>query len=387
MSGDKPVETLRLPVHELTDLLAELERDAAAGPGVVTATGAAKGSKRDTRRWRAQMQKSVVTVQEDNGPRRSFVMVPRNISTGGMGLLHGGFLHPGCGCSVALRDTRGRGVQVRGRIVRCRHVRGTVHDVAVKFDERVNPRDFFICAGNEYLFNAERVDPRALVGRVLIIDDSLSDQKLISHLLRDTSLEFEYANTGGDGLEMLEGAPALALIDHTLPDTDGLTLVTQARSRGCVVPMILLSGSADQEARYVAIAAGAKEMLFKPLTEKLLVRAMAEFLLFRDIQSRDEDPFRSSAKGVSEAAVEACIDEVRNLGERLGKMLESSSLERIGDALSRLEGLAADYGLRALKTRAVLALEKFRKGEEGEPLVNECARVVEACRMARGPAV
>ncbi len=377
MTGERPVETLRLGTQELTDLVAELERE--AGPGV-----GSRGSKRESRRWRAQHQKIVVTLQDENGPRRSFVMVPRNISTGGMGLLHGAYVHVGCPCAVALRDTRGRGVQVKGTIIRCKHLRGSIHDIGVRFDERVNPRDFFIWAGNEYLFNAERVDPKVLKGRVLVIDDSLSDQRLISHLLKETSLEFEYASTAEDGLAMLETAPSIALVDYVLPDMDGISVVTAARTRGCVVPMVLISGCAEQETRYAAIAAGAKEMLFKPLTEQLLMRAMAEFLLYRDIQARDEDPFRSTAKGVSEGALEACIDEVRMQGERLAKMLETSSLEKASDALTRLSGLAADYGLRALKTRTTLALEKQRRGDEGDGFIQDCSRVVEACRMARG---
>ncbi len=380
MAGDKPVETLRLGTQELSDLVAELEH--AAPPG-----GGGRGSKRDTRRWRAQYQKIVVTVQDEGGPRRSFVMVPRNISTGGMGLLHGGFIHPGASCAVALRDTRGRGVQVRGTIIRCTHLRGSIHDLGVRFDERVNPRDFFIWAGNEYLFNAERVDPKALKGRVLIIDDSKADQRLITHLLKDTALEIDYASTAEDGLAQLDTSPSLALVDYVLPDMDGLSLVTAARGRGCMVPIVLISGNVEQELRYAAIGAGAKEMLFKPLTESLLVRAMAEFLLYQDIQSRDEDPFRSSAKGVSSASIEACLEEVRNLGERLAKMLETGSLEKASETLTRLEGLAADYGIRALKSRAVLALEKSRRSDDAGTITDELARVVEACRMVRGPAL
>lgn len=376
MGTEQPVQTLRLGNAELEELIAQLERDGAMNT---------RGSRRESRRWRAQAQKTVVIVQDESGARRSLVMAPRNLSTGGIGLLNGGFLHAGGSCVVVLRDVRGKAVQVAGKIVRCTHLRGTVHDIGVQFDRPVNPRDFFIFAGNEYLFNAERVDPLRLTGRVLVIDDSRSDQRLISHLLRETALEFEYAMTGEEGLRMLDEHPSLALVDYVLPDMDGISLVQTARARGCVVPMILVSGQADHEVRYAAIAAGAKEMLFKPLDESLLMRAAAEYLLLRDIQARDEDPFRATAKGIGAEAIEACIEEVHELGVKLGGLLESGSLEQVAGALKHLHGMAADYGIKALHLRSGIALQKIAKIESAEEASFDVGRVVEACRMARGP--
>ena len=99
MGGEKPVQTLRIANSELDELIAQLEREG----GLCT-----RGSRRESRRWRAQTQKVVVLVQDDSGARRSLVMAPRNMSTGGMGLLHGGFLHPGGLCvlvlAIQLRD-------------------------------------------------------------------------------------------------------------------------------------------------------------------------------------------------------------------------------------------------------------------------------------------
>ncbi|MFM9957218.1 MAG: response regulator [Phycisphaerales bacterium] len=372
MTIERPVETLRLGAQELSDLVNELERDGAAS----------RGSKRASRRWRAQHQKIAVTVFEEGTRKRTFAMVPRNISTGGMGLLHGAYMHPGAECVIALRDVRGRAVQVRGRVVRCTHLRGTVHDLGVQFAERVNPREFFIWAGTEYLFNAERVDPKAIKGRMLIVDDSRSDQRLISHLLKETCLEFEFADTGEEGLKMLSATPgpSFALVDYVLPDFDGITLVTRARAAGCTTPMVLISGTAEQDTRYAAIAAGAKEMLFKPLSEALMLRAAAEYLLYTDIQKRDEDPHAAGASGMSAEAVEACVQEIRQLGERLASLLAASAFEKVGDVVGRLEGMAADYGFKALRTHSGAAGKKLRVGEAA---ANELGKVVEACRLAR----
>ena len=64
-----------------------------------------------------------------------FVMVPRNISRTGIGLLHGQFVHVQTGCTIHLKTLKGKLVGVKGRIVRCRHVVGRVHELGVQFEE------------------------------------------------------------------------------------------------------------------------------------------------------------------------------------------------------------------------------------------------------------
>lgn len=376
MPLERLVDTLRMSSFDLDQLICRLERD---GPPTST------NSKRASKRWRAQTQKVAVTTHDEQGGKRTLIMAPRNISTGGMGLLHGGFLHPGTVCAIVLRDVRGKAMQIAGSVTRCSHLQGTIHELGVKFDQRINPRDYFIWAGNDYLFNAESVTPGQLSGTVLIVNDSPADQRLISHLLRGTALEFIYARTGEDGLEMLEQAPHIALVDYQLPDMDGLTLVTAARSRGCTTPMLLLSGCPDQELRHAAIGAGAKEMLFKPLSEALLHKALAEYLLLGDIQRRDDDPFRASAAHASSESIESCIEEIRASADKLLAMMAANNLEQLTASLGRLHGAAADFGFKALHLRTQIAMQKISGIERAEDAAFDISRVVEACRMARGP--
>lgn len=79
-----------------------------------------------------------LTINQPGGSVGRFRVRPRNISTMGMGFLHGSFLHHRTECSIVGRSLDREPVCVTGRVVRCHHVRSHIHDVGVKFDYAVD---------------------------------------------------------------------------------------------------------------------------------------------------------------------------------------------------------------------------------------------------------
>lgn len=72
------------------------------------------------------------------GQSPPIVLSVRDISNGGMGIMHANFVHVGSGCSFALvGPNRKLIVKVQGEVVRCTHYRGNVHDIGIKFTEPV----------------------------------------------------------------------------------------------------------------------------------------------------------------------------------------------------------------------------------------------------------
>lgn len=63
---------------------------------------------------------------------------PLNISSTGVGFLHGAFVYPGTVCSLIARDLGGVPRQLTGHVVRCRLIQGRVHEVGVRFDEPID---------------------------------------------------------------------------------------------------------------------------------------------------------------------------------------------------------------------------------------------------------
>ena len=103
-----------------------------------------------------------VEIVHPGGSVMRFAVQPRDLSSSGMGFLHGGFIHPGSTCSVELSDKEDKPILARGTVARCRMIKGRVHEVGIAFDERVELEMFHIepiCAAD----GDEDVDPDALI--------------------------------------------------------------------------------------------------------------------------------------------------------------------------------------------------------------------------------
>lgn len=83
------------------------------------------------------------------------------------------------------------------------------------------------------------------------------------------------AEAGEDALRRLaELSPAVALVDHLLPDTDGLELCREIGRRGLPTRVVILSGLLDDRIADEALLAGAKAYVVKDVEAAELLRAI-----------------------------------------------------------------------------------------------------------------
>jgi serine phosphatase RsbU (regulator of sigma subunit) len=108
------------------------------------------------------------------------------------------------------------------------------------------------------------VDPRTL----LLVEDDAGDALLVEELLRDSDLHATVTWTRtlaaakqalGEGQETL----ACVLLDLHLPDAQGLQAVTEVLAAAAGVPVVVLTGLAEERAGLAAVAAGAQDYLVK----------------------------------------------------------------------------------------------------------------------------
>lgn len=110
--------------------------------------------------------------------------------------------------------------------------------------------------------------------RVLLIDDEELLVALVKRILERAGFVFYAAQSASAGLE-LAGAvqPDVILVDKVLPDLDGIALLRRMRADPALktVPVIMLSGQADEAARLAALGEGADDVVVKPFSAKDLV--------------------------------------------------------------------------------------------------------------------
>ena len=124
--------------------------------------------------------------------------------------------------------------------------------------------------------------PRA---HVLVADDNTDMREYLVRLLQASGYDVEAVVDGQQALESVRAhLPDLVVSDVMMPRLDGLALVAKLRAdpRTAVVPVLLLSARAGQEASIEGLHAGADDYLVKPFAAaELLARVRANVELSR----------------------------------------------------------------------------------------------------------
>jgi len=114
--------------------------------------------------------------------------------------------------------------------------------------------------------------------RILIVEDDLMVQALLSAYLRSLNYLVSLASSGKEMLACIDSEKiSLVLLDLGLPDEDGLTLTRQVRARSDV-PIIVLTARQGKSDRMAALEIGADDYLTKPFDPDELILRMKNIL-------------------------------------------------------------------------------------------------------------
>ncbi len=147
--------------------------------------------------------------------------------------------------------------------------------------------------------------------RVLVVDDEATIRESLERALRLEGFAVETADGGTAALKAVaRRPPAVIVLDVTMPDLDGVSVLRRLRAGGVDVPVCILSARDDVEDRVRGLQAGADDYLVKPFAlEELFARLHA--LLRR----RGSDPSTTIALG------ELVVDAPRHVATRTGRDL------------------------------------------------------------------
>jgi len=113
--------------------------------------------------------------------------------------------------------------------------------------------------------------------RILLVEDGMDNQRLISFILQKSGVDVSVANDGKQGAHialtaLLDNRPFdLILMDMQMPVMDGYEATRLLRERDYIWPIVALTAHAMAEDREKCIQAGCDEYLTKPVNrEKLL---------------------------------------------------------------------------------------------------------------------
>lgn len=148
---------------------------------------------------------------------------------------------------------------------------------------------------------------------VLLVDDSVTDLRVLIDLMTLRDLRFSVAQDGERGYQQaLALQPGLILLDVNLPKMDGYAVCRRLKSNPLTVsiPVIFLTAETDLEERLKGFAAGGVDYISKPFEAQEVLARVGVHLELAVRRARLIEASLTAEEQAERAAVFASLDEV-----------------------------------------------------------------------------
>ncbi|MBI3186955.1 MAG: response regulator [Gammaproteobacteria bacterium] len=222
----------------------------------------------------------------------------------------------------------------------------------------------------------------SLRGKVLVAEDSMDNQRLISmYLRRAGNIDCTLVENGSLAVEQaLAGDFDLVLMDMQMPVMGGLEAVTLLRAAGYSRPIIALTANAMKEDQASYIAAGCTGFLSKPIDQLRFFSVLAQQLggvsetdQHNGADETESDEFARLVQNFVEGlpAYRAEMDDAMSVGE----------LEKAKSVAHMLKGMGGSFGYPSITQLAGRLEDALRQEDRDnmyahyEKLTNEIDRI------------
>jgi CheY-like chemotaxis protein len=330
-------------------------------------------------RWPYPKSVAVGIRQGQRGDLAAMAMACRNISSGGMSLLHRAFIHQGSSIRVCLKKLSGEIVGVDGTVVHSRHVRGTTHEIGVHFDNPIDPREFLSLSAFATTFMIEHVEPDDLKGVVLAIDDSDADLRLLQHFLQGTQIRFRTAEDFDEGLKLAaEGCDLILLDYHLNDDHTGTEFIERLRQSGLDTPVLMTTS--DTQVTKGLLNTPADAILAKPIARELLHRALAQFMLYGSPSVAKKSTLPEGHPNAS--FIPDFIADLNEIAVQLEESIKTEDYQSCNDLCLRIADTGPTLGFQALADSATKTARLISASMSVSETITPVRRLITMCREA-----
>jgi len=188
---------------------------------------------------------------------------------------------------------------------------------------------------------------------VLVVDDEEAMRRSLAFLLASVGLEargFVNAEDFLDQHRIPEERPGCILLDIRMPGMSGLEAQRILAERGCILPVIIITGHGDVPMAVAALKAGAIDFIEKPFNDQHLLDVVAAAI-------------RASRERLSALADRnAVLDRVAGLSRR-----EREVLDRVLEGkANKVIAFELDLSIKTVEVHRHAVMEKMAAGSVAE---------------------
>lgn len=115
--------------------------------------------------------------------------------------------------------------------------------------------------------------------KILVIDDSSFQRKIISSILKEDGYEVITAENGKEAMNNISTiTPDIIISDLLMPEFDGFFILEHLQTRNISVPTLIVTSDIQKPTREKCYSLGAKGLLNKPVHKDTLLPAVKKIL-------------------------------------------------------------------------------------------------------------
>jgi len=189
-----------------------------------------------------------------------------------------------------------------------------------------------------------------LNGLVLLTEDNLDNQCLVTLYLKRLGLEYAIANNGKEAVALVnEINPDLVLMDIQMPVMDGLTATKKLRKMNFNGPIVALTANALQQQKQECYDVGCDDVCTKPIEQNELICILSKHLTSATPSQTHESPIVSTLLEDNSDMLGLVLKFTGKLPEKVNSILaafEKRDMTLLKSEVHTLKGTSGNFGYK-----------------------------------------
>jgi len=319
--------------------------------------------------------KIAINIESEGHNERTLIVATRNLSQGGISILHSSFMYTGTQLTVELITNTGKITPCHGSVTRCEHRGGRVHEIGIKFDDEIVMRKYLHPDPMSLLHSREKVDYESMDAKLLVVPSNSEFSSLMRQMLQPTNLIYKFVNSDAEALEICQTQDMILFqLDTTTMRTPETILAM--REQGYLNPIMIAGRPINSTDSHVIGACGADMILPWPCDEQTMLCSIGEFI-FNTWTAESLENIRSC---ISPDTRRVLYGELAKIGVMLDQQVRTKDQKAVQTSCSRIKMLAPLLDLVALKSAIDGLCERLKAEDSLDSLAPELSQISIACK-------